>query len=180
MLPLRRFAGGGPAGVVDGLPKSKPDGAGVVEPAGAVVVVSPVEAPPKYPLDSPGPKRDPSEGFGGVCEPPKPAKDGMLPPKPPKAAAGLFSAVAPVDDFFSPALDVPGAEKFHPVLNDWLASELPKVPAPNRPLPTGFAFPRRLGVDDELVEGVAPNIDLGGLLAIAAVGTAGYDQYCFV
>ena len=54
VLPPKIFVGGGPAGVVDGLVKEKPDGAGVVEPAGAeVVVVDPVEAPAK-------------ENFGGV------------------------------------------------------------------------------------------------------------------
>lgn len=46
VLAPKRFVGGGPAGVVDGLKERA--GAGVVEPAG-VIVVPPVEAPPKPP-----------------------------------------------------------------------------------------------------------------------------------
>lgn len=107
--------GGGPAGVVDGLVKEKPDGAGVVEPAGAEVEVVPVEAPAK-------------ENFGGVCVPPRPPKDGVLvpPPKPPKAAVGLLPPAASFDGLFSPALDVPTPEKFHPGPVDFPASPVPK------------------------------------------------------
>ena len=185
VLPPKRSIGGGPAGVVDGLPKDESDGAGVVESAGADVVVPPVEPPPKNPLDSPGPKCDPpsEEGFWGVCEPPKPPKDGVLAPlplpDPPKAPDALFSVVAPFDDLFSPALDVPRPEKFHPGPDDLPASPPPKkllpvdwlvLPAPNRLLPAGFAFPKRLDVDDELVEGVGPNVNLRGSLGMAAIG----------
>lgn len=100
VLPPKRFVGGGPAGVVDGL-KDKPDGAGVVEPAGADVIAPADEAPPKTLFSPSGSNWEPAPnaGFGGVCEPPRLAKDVAPEPKPATAdpLPLLFSAVNPFD-----------------------------------------------------------------------------------
>jgi hypothetical protein len=186
VLPPNRLVGGGPAGVVDGLVKEIPDGPGVVAaPAAAEVVVPPVKAPAKAPFISPGPDREPpSKGnFGGVCAPPRPPKDGMVDPlpKPPKAAAGLFSAVGPFDVLFSPALDAPRPEKPQPAPVDLSASPLPKrllpvdwpVPfAPNRLLPGSFELPKRPDDDDDELEGVAPKVSLAGSLDMMAIAAS--------
>lgn len=128
VLPPKRLVGGGPAGVVDGL-KLKPDGPGVVEPAGAAEVGPPVEAFPKSPLESPS-----SWGFGGVCVPPRPPKDGVpeIVPRLPTLPLGLLSDVAPFDVLFSPALDVPKPAKLKP-----LPAEFVPFPPPKRLPPDG-------------------------------------------
>lgn len=173
-LPPKRFVGGGPAGVVVGL-KGKPDGAGVVEPRGADELLPPVEALPKKPFPSPGPGRgrEPAlrEGFGGVCEPPRPAKDGGLEAvlKPPNPVPDLLSAVAPFEALFSPVLASPNPAKLKPLPADLPASPAPKrllpvvcgvLPPPNRLLPAGLEVPKRLEPGDCVVEGVPPKLSL--------------------
>jgi hypothetical protein len=181
VLPPNRFVGGGPAGVVEGLPKANPEGAGVVEPAGADVVVPPVERPPKSGLVSPGPELEaaPNRFLGGVCVPARLPKEGVLAP-PPKGLSpplGLLSAVAPFEGLLSPVFDGPKPEKFQAPPADLLASPPPKsvlpevwplLPPPKRVLPEGFDVPKRPDVDDELVEG-APKLNFGWSPDMAAI-----------
>jgi len=51
----------------------------------------------------------------------------------------------------------------------------PVLVAPKRLLPEGLGDPKRAGVDEALVGGVAPKLNLGGSLAIASVCKEDYS-----
>lgn len=177
MLVPKRFVGGGPAGVVDGL-KLKPDVPGVVEPAGTGEAMPLDETFPDIPFESPRK----GEGFDGVCEPPRPAENGLLEAaaNPANAPPGFVSPVAPLDDdVFSLVFEDPNPAKLNPPPAALPASAPPNKllpggfvpPAPKSELPGGFELPKRPGVDDALVEGaVGPKLNVGGLLDMLIAG----------
>lgn len=158
--------------MVDGL-KLKADVPGVVEPAGAGEAVPADETFPKVPFESP----KNGEGFGGVCEPPRPPENELLeaPPNSANVPPDFVSPVPPFDDLFSLVFEDPNPAKLNPPPGGLPASPPPKrllpgdlvPPPPKSELPGGFELPKRLGADDSLVEGVVtPKLNLGGLLVM--------------
>lgn len=156
VLPAKRFVGGGPAGVVDGLLNERPEGAGVVDPAGAEVE-PPVWAFLELPFTSPA--FAPSSGnFEGVCEAPVPPRENLSVPVPklPNPPLCFLSAEAPFDVLSSPALEVPNPAKLKPIPADLAAS-----PPPDTLLAVDCPAPKSLLLD------VAPKLNFGASLDMA-------------